>query len=157
MFKTFMKSLCVITFSSGTFAYADQLPKSAKALTTDEIKILYANHTAVWKPNSMAYFAPDGSVKGIYKNGTYSGTWAVTGNESCMMSQGTDAKTKASVGKTYTDCWQWFRDSKNKYWTLWSKHFDGSKVKKNDYYDGEIKKLRIGDLASAKVDAMNGQ
>jgi hypothetical protein len=154
MTKILARFLCSVAFFSGTFVYADQLPKSAKALTTQEIKTLYTNHTVVWKPNNLAFFAPDGSVKGTFKDGTFFGTWAVIGNESCMMNKATNAKTKTSDGKIYTDCWQWFRDSKNKYWTLWSKHFDGSKVEKNGYYDDEIKKLKNGDLATAKISAM---
>jgi hypothetical protein len=150
MRKILVILLVAIACSSATTAVADKLPKSAKPLTADEIKSIYSNHTAVWKPTNKAYFAQDGKVWGIYDGGTFEGSWNVTGNEGCMMNKSTDAKTKKSDGKTYTDCWTWYRDNKNKYWSLWSKHFDGSPVTKNDYWDGEIKKLKIGDLTQIK-------
>lgn len=138
-------------------AQADKLPKSAKPLSADQVKALYADHTVIQKSGDVMYFAPDGTVKGTYPAGYFTGTWTVKDNEACMMSSGTDSKTKVSDGKVYTDCWKWFKDAKGKHWTMWSVRFDGSKPgKKDDFYSSEYGKLKAGDHASGKFKAMGG-
>jgi hypothetical protein len=139
-----------------TSSMADKLPKSAKPLTAEEITAMYAGHTAKWK-GSNAWFAPDKSIKGLFgkklDEALYFGTWSVTGNEVCMTNNSEDVKTKKKGGP-FTDCWQWFRDDKKRLWTLWSKHYDGSKVPKNAYYRGEEKILVEGDSVSEKFDKL---
>jgi Protein of unknown function (DUF995) len=133
-----------------TSALAAKLPKGAVPLTEAEVSALYSNHTAVWAPNAMAYFAEDGTVKGIFPDTAKPGNWTAKNNEFCMNIQGVDAKAKKLDGKTYSDCWQWFKDSKGKFWALYSKKWDNSKVDPTNFNKDEYGHLKAGDLVSAK-------
>ena len=147
-------TFCLTTFSG--FLAAAELPKSAKPAAVDEIKTLYSGKTTLWSKDNSAFFAVDGTVKGVYKGGYFDGKWDVTENEVCMKVQGTDSKTKSSNEKTTTDCWKWYRDAKGRLWTFWSVRYDGSKPSKKDYYTEEVKKLNDGDLVSKRYDKAKG-
>lgn len=150
-----MRLTMAIVFSIVVFtgcSTAAELPKSAKPLSAEEVKEVYSSKTAVWSKDNAAFFASDGSVKGVYGGGYFSGTWDVSDNEVCMRVQGTDAKTKKSDGKTYVDCWKWFRDGKKRAWAIWSVHHDGSTPSKRDYSTEEIEKLKSGDLVTEKYE-----
>ena len=137
-------------------AIADKLPASAKPFTSDEVKKLYLGNSTFFGNKAAFYFAQDSSVIGYYDKGYSEGAWTVDANQSCMMTKGTDLKTKISDGKTYKDCWQWFRDAKGKVWTLWSVRYTGKKPPKNDYYTNEINNFKSGDKISAKFHALKG-
>jgi hypothetical protein len=145
-----MAAIAFGTFS--TTALADKLPKDAKPLSSQEIATIYSGKSSDWKMSS-AYFAPDGSLKGYLGKPkvktTFKGKWTVTDNEICM-----DFTTQD--GFSSTDCWKYWRSGKD-ILTLWSRHFDGSKVDDvNGYYKNEVAKLKNGDLVSAKYAEAGG-
>jgi len=146
--STLIVLLCATTFTSTTFA--EKLPKGATALSAAEVTALYSDHTAVWAPTAMAYFAADGSMKEFVQDLSKPGKWSVKDNEFCMDIQGVDPKSKKLNGKTFTECWQWFKDSKNKLYTLYSKHWDDSKVDKTNFSSKDAENLKPGDLIGAK-------
>lgn len=98
-------------------AAAGPLPKDATPIAAGSLKSFYAGSTANWT-NSTAYFAPDGTVRGIFtaKDGgrhAYDGTWRVKGNEVCM-----DTRGHGETGAPNTDCWKWYLGADRVYWTL---------------------------------------
>ena len=129
---------------------ADQLPKGAKPVSSAELEKIYAGKTADWSSKVRAYFAPDKTVRGFNLEGevTYTGRWSVKENAVCMKVNW--KAIKGADSGTGTDCWTWFFQGKKLY-TLWSTRYDGSKPKKNDYYQGENKTLKNGDLVSKKI------
>lgn len=134
---------------------ADPLPETAKPIGAASLKKFYSGSSTNWD-TSKAYFAPDGTVKGINTgNGTsiYWGKWTVKGNEVCMVNSWRNLGTGESGGGA-TDCWKWYVDADGTYWTLWSVHYDGSKPKADDYYKGEADKIRRGDTVSKKFDKL---
>lgn len=135
-------------------AMADKLPKSAQPMSTADVSAMYSGKTADWG-SARAYFAPDGSVIGYNskEKGTFKGSWSVSSNRNCMKIRWKSTKTGESGNST--DCWDWFRDGK-KIWTLWSTHYDGSQPKKDDYYQGEVKKLKAGDRVSKQYAKLTG-
>ena len=139
---------CICGFSGG--ASADKLPKSGVAMSAADVTALYSDHTAVWAATAMAYFAPDGSVKQLGQGISKPGQWSVKDNEFCMDIQGVDPKTKKLVGKTFKDCWQWFKDDKNHSYSLYSKHWDNAKPDLTNYDSKQAKILKQGDLIGAK-------
>ncbi len=145
---------CTVVF--GSPAFADKLPKNATALSAAEVTALYSDHTAVWGATAMAYFAADGTVKQLVAGTSKPGSWTVKDNEFCMDIKGVDPKTKKLVGKTFTDCWQWYKDSKSVYYDLYSKHWDNAKVDKTNFSKKDIKTLRPGDLVGAKYVPVQG-
>ena len=143
-------------FAYSSSSVADKLPKSAKPLTTDEVKAIYSGKSVVWSKTNAFYFSPDGVTKGY--NGSYyiDGKWEVKDNIMCMMNQGVDSKTKETDGKTYTDCNTWFKDAKGRLWDIWSTRYDGSKPPKNDYNRDTDKKFKNGDTIDAKYGKLKG-
>lgn len=127
-------------------ACADNLPENAKPMSANEVRSIYSGKSAVWN-DARAFFAPDGSVTGYNtkEKVTFSGSWTVSSNRNCMNI--TWQKFKSSDSGKSSDCWDWYKDGK-KIWTLWSVRYDGSKPKKGDYYQGEIKNLKAGDKVS---------
>lgn len=137
----------VLTFLSSP-CLAEPLPKDAVPIGASSLTSFYAGSSSNWT-NSKAYFAPDGSVKGVYtaddgKKFPYAGKWDVKRNEVCMRVSGV-GKTKVT-----TDCWKWYLGADNAYWTLWTVHFDNTKPTKNDYYKSEATKISRGDTVSAE-------
>jgi hypothetical protein len=130
-------------------ALADNLPKNAKPMSADEVRSVYSGKSAVWDASTRAFFAPNGTVIGynLKEKVTFTGSWAVSSNRNCMNVSWKKIKS-GDTGKS-TDCWQWYKDGK-KIWTLWSTHYDGSKPKKGDYYQGEAKILKAGDKVSGE-------
>jgi hypothetical protein len=145
---------CFVMFWSP--AYADKLPKNATPLSPADVSALYSDHTAVWSSSAMAYFAADGTMKEFVAGQSKPGSWTVKDNEFCMEIKGVEAKTKKLDGKTYTECWQWYKDSKNQLYSLYSKHWDNSKVDMTDFSKKEIKHLKPGDLVGAKYKPVQG-
>ena len=141
-------SMCTSFFQ--TFALADKLPKSGVPMTGTDVTVLYSDHTAVWSPTAMGYFAADGTMKQLVQGVSKPGTWAVKNNEFCMDIKGVDAATKKLDGKTYKECWQWFKDDKNQTYSLYSKHWDNSKPDMTNYDSKQAKSLKPGDLIGAK-------
>jgi hypothetical protein len=125
-------------------AYATPLPKGSVAFSPSEVKALYSGNSAVWSAKNKAYFAEDSTVQGFNGEYKFTGTWRVNKNESCMTVKVVGDKS----GKSYTDCWSWFRGPDGQAWTRWSVRYDGSKAPKNDYYKDEKTKLKIGNLVS---------
>ena len=126
----------VSIISIGTFpanAFADKLPSSAVAMSAADVTAMYSDHTAVWSPTSMQYFAADGTTKQWGQGVSKPGTWAVKDNELCMDIEGVDPKTKKLVGKTFTDCFQWFKDDKKRTYSLYTKHWDNAKPDLSNY------------------------
>ena len=131
-------------------ALADKLPKSGAAMDAAELTALYSDHTAVWSASAMSYFAADGTMKQWVQGTSKPGTWTVKSNEFCMNIKGVDAKTKKLDGKTYVECWQWFKDDKKQTYSLYSKHWDDSKPDLTNYDSKAVKALKSGDLIGAK-------
>lgn len=137
-------------------AAADPLPADAKPLAAESLAAFYAGKTADWK-TSKAYFAPDGTLKGINtENGAsiYWGKWTVKGNEVCMVNDWRNTQTGDSGGPA-TDCWKWYVDGSGTFWQLWSVRYTGQKPPRDDYYTGEEKKFRKGDKVSKQFDKLN--
>ncbi len=155
-----MKSLIVSAVLAGgvclaTTAFADPLPKDAKPIAAKSLSALYGGSTAKWG-NSTAYFAPDGTVRGIFTedNGTrraYQGGWQAKGNEVCMT-----VKVLKTDWDASTDCWKWYLGGDGTLWTLWSVHYDKTKPTKNDYYTDEKSKLSRGDKVSKSFAKLAG-
>ena len=152
MKKIYASTICILFCSAsfGSSALAQKLPKGATALNPAELTNLYSDHTAVWSANAMAYFAADGTMKEFVNDTSKPGIWSVKGNEFCMEIKGVDVKTKKFDGKTYTECWQWYKDNKNAYYDLYSKHWDNAKVDKSNFSTNDIKTLKLGDLIGTK-------
>ena len=158
-----MKQIKLLTFLllSGAAgisrAQAGPMPAGAVPLTQDEVKAVYADHTAMWKTSS-AYFAADGTTKGwAGGNWVFWGKQTINGNELCMINQGIDSKTKKSDGKTSTDCWKWVKAKDGKLWTLYAKAWDDQKLDLvNGWGTDEVKHLKAGDLVEAKYKARGG-
>ena len=155
--------LLTLLVVSTSQASASPMPKNAVPLTPDELKVVYADKTAVWSKANQAYFAPDGTVIGVAGNFYFSGKLDFKGdNEMCMAVQGTDSKKHTSDGKISTDCWKWVKakdkTGKDKLWTLYTKSYDN---KKQDlvkgWYDGEEKKLKPGNLVTARYEALKAK
>lgn len=148
--------LCLSVGAGG--AAADPLPAGAQPLSAKAIQKLYAGNTTDWK-TSMAYFAPDGTVKALWgegsKRGVFWGKWQVKGNEICMgpltgIGPG-DAEPWTSGG----DCWKWWLDADKKPIILWSKHYDGTAPDLEDgYYRDEIGKIKKGDKVTKTFDKL---
>jgi len=147
-------TLIVVALMQTTAAYADLKPKDAAPMSADEIRRLYADHTAVFGPKASAFFGADGKVKGLANGGAFAGVWEVKGNELCMNTSGFDKKTKTFGKKLSSDCWQWVK-SGDVSWTLYSKAWDN---KKQDLVKGWYKEdhLKAGDLVSEKFKAIVG-
>jgi hypothetical protein len=148
--RVMLSALLVVAWSD--IADAKKLPKNAAPMTADEVKALYAGNSAVWE-NSKAFFSPDGKTKGVFGKGkkrvAYAGEWSVADNEVCMKN------SPKGEAKVYTDCWKWWRVG-DKTITLWSVHFDGSKVdEKTGYYD-EMRSIKRGDKVSAEFAEIGG-
>lgn len=142
---------------SATLALADKMPKGATPLTTNEIKTIYADHTAQWGPTTAAYFGADGTVRGYFENRwVFWGKTTQAGNEQCAHNQGMDSKTKKSNGKITTDFWKWVKDPNGKLWTLYTKAYDNHKLDLVNGWYNEMKKLKPGNLVAAKYTAMGG-
>jgi len=147
-----MKSIPVFVALAGaaslaTTTLAEPLPKDAKPIAAKSLSALYSGNTAKWD-NSTAFFAPDGTVKGIFteENGTrraYQGEWRTKGNEVCMT-----VKVLKTDWDASTDCWKWYLGADKQIWTLWSVHYDKTKPTKNDYYTSEKDNISRGDSVS---------
>ncbi len=150
----YVKSIVLVSvFCFGSFsvtALADKLPKSGVAMDSADVTALYSDHTAVWAPTAMGYFAADGTMKQWVQGTSKPGTWSVKNNEFCMDIKGVDAKTKKLDGKTYVECWQWFKDDKKQTYSLYTKHWDNSKPDLTKYDTKAAKNLKPGDLIGAK-------
>lgn len=138
---------------------ADPLPEGARPLAARSLVKLYSG-TTLDRETSMAYFAPDLTVKGVsgknLKGAVWVGTWQAKGNEVCMDVQWRDLAT----GKTgpSRDCWKWYVAPDKTIWTLWSVHYDGTRPDPDgDYYDGELAKMKRGDLVSDRYARLTGQ
>jgi hypothetical protein len=152
--KHFFLATAVSIFA--TTAIADPLPKDAKPVAAKSLIKIYAGKTADWS-TSKAFFAADGTIKGINtSNGTsiYWGKWTAKGNEVCMVNSWKDTGT-GKTGDGAKDCWKWWQAADGTLWQLWSVHYDGSKPSKTDYYTGEEANLKKGDLVSKKFDKLN--
>lgn len=131
-----------------TAAAAEKLPADAKALKATELRNIFIGNSMVWS-TSRAYFSPDTKTKGLFGNPvshTYSGTWSVSGNTVCMNNKSIDVKTGKSDGKTYRDCWKFYKSGKRTL-SLWLNNYD-KQLTENDYWDGELKSLKKGDQVS---------
>lgn len=150
-------AVTVLCLTNSGVVSADPLPEGAKRLSAPSIQKIYADKTAVWS-KSTAYFAADGSVKGIFQGDggktLYWGKWSIKGNEICMVVQGYDTSSKETFSGS-TDCWKWWVDAEGKPVTLWSVHYDKSKADVNNgYYRSEIDSLEKGDKVSRKFDPL---
>ena len=139
--------LVSILATNVSVAWAENLPKSAKPMSAEEVRSLYSGKSAIWGADARAFFASDGSVIGYNtkENVTFSGSWTVSSNRNCMNIAWKAIKSSKS-GKS-SDCWDWYKDGK-KIWGFWSVRYDGSKPKKGDYDQGEMKTLKAGDKVS---------
>ena len=150
---TLAAALCALALP----ALADPLPKGARPLSEKALAKMYAGTTLNWT-TSRAYFAPDGSLKGIAgKNRLgdtlFWGRWTVKGNEVCMSGPFRN-RTTGKTGTT-TDCWKWFLGPDRQPWTLWSVHYDGSAPDLAEGYSREeITRMRRGDGVSATFDRL---
>jgi hypothetical protein len=131
-------------------ASADSLPKTATPMSSDAVEKIYAGNTVISK-NFDAYFALDGSIKGLFGKPTVKalieGSWSVAGNEICMYT------FRSREPDSFRDCYQYWQDGRRVV-ALWSIHSDGSAVDQtNGYHVGEEKSLKAGDLVSDKYAA----
>lgn len=141
--------LVAIALSVGPSA-AEKLPPDAKPMSSQELKAIFAGNSQIWQ-KSRVYFAPDMTTKGLYGapvTHSFSGKWNVKGNTICMNNKSIDVKSKKSDGKTYTDCWKFFKSGK-RVLSLYSNNF-GHKTTENDYWDSELKTLKKGDQISKR-------
>ena len=148
--NTIALASAVLATAFGASAFADKLPKSGVAMSAADVTALYSDHTAVWGPTALGYFAADDTMKQWVQGASKPGTWTVKNNEFCMEIKGVDTNTKKLNGKTFTECWQWFKDDKNQTYALYSKHWDNSKPDMTNYSSTAAKGLKPGDLIGAK-------
>lgn len=138
-------------------ALADPLPNGARPLGAKALHKLYSGTTLNWE-TSRAWFAPDGTLKGVAGKGRlgetlFWGTWTVKGNEVCM--SGPFRNRITGKEGQFRDCWTWYMGADGKPWTLWSVHFDGTPPDtRNGYYQDEIGRMRRGDGVSALFDKL---
>lgn len=128
-------------------ALADSLPKTATPMSSQAVQKIYSGNSAIWK-DSDVYFAPDGSLKGIFGKPTIKalmvGTWSVNGNEICIYT----FRTKEP--NSFRDCYQYWSEGRRVI-ALRSIRSDGSAVdQSNGYHVGEEGNLKPGDLVSAR-------
>ena len=98
-------------------ALADGNSKTGIPMASTEVRSLYVGNSALWS-NSKAYFMPSGMVVGLYGSPiieTYKGTWSVSGNRMCMSVKTINISSKMSDGKTFTDCWAYYRTGSDVY------------------------------------------
>ena len=131
-------------------ALADALPKTATPMSSEAVTKLFQGNSAIWKDEDI-YFAPDGSVKGIFGKPTVKalivGSWSVNDNELCVYT------FRSKEKDPFRDCYQYWSDKK-RIITLWSMHSDDSAPDQdNGYYFGEEKKLKPGDLVTDRYTA----
>ncbi len=147
-----------LVLCAASVAWADALPDGAKPISAKWLAKYYAGKSADWD-SSKAYFAPDGTVKGINTSdggkSIFWGKWSAKGNEVCMVNSWKNLSS-GKTGSGSTDCWKWYAAADGTLWQLWSVHYDGTKPGKDDYYAGEDKKLRKGDIVSKTFDKLNG-
>jgi hypothetical protein len=149
-------AIATLIACTATLATADPLPPDARPVSGKSLAKIYAGRTAEWS-ESKAYFAPDGSLKGIHTGGgttLFWGKWTVKGNEVCMQNSYRNLQT-GKTGSGLRDCWAWWQAADGTLWQLWTVRYDNSKPPKDDYYTGEEKKLKKGDLVSKKFDRLN--
>jgi hypothetical protein len=135
-------------------ARAEGLPVAAKPMGSEAVKKIYSGNSEITKDADL-YFAPDGSVKGIFgkpkSNALIEGSWSVSGNEICIYT------FKGKERNSFRDCYQYWIDGKRVI-VLWSIHSDGSTVDQiNGYHVGEEKNFKPGDVVSDKYDATTGK
>lgn len=147
--------LGIVAVSSS--ALADKLPKGSEHLAESEIIELYSGNSMRWDKDNVAYFASDGKVVSTFNfggdRGYTVGTWQVTGDEICKNTTEWFNIAKGTSGKGSPDCWRWARKGRT-FYNLWSVRFDGSKPNDGAWTKGENKKIKQGDLASQKIEAM---
>jgi hypothetical protein len=156
MLRTIAAAL-LLAAASASSALADDKPKGAVDLTKAEATAVYAGKTIKWldgKPgDAIAYFAPDGVILmyGPKKDWYGEGKWTASANKVCQNITW-HAVEGGKSGTSKKNCWTWVRDPKGKLWSFWSQ---GSQ--KNDWWDGEQKRLSKGDQVTKTYNALKAK
>ena len=154
--KKFLKlgvAVFMLAVSSAALeAKSGKLPKGAAPMVTDDIKKFYAGRSIDWKV-AQVFWAEDGKAVGYYPNATKpddpafgEGEWNVVDNEMCfhLAWRGKD-KTKPPFEDT--KCHKLYVAGKK----IWIENTKDEKQYQGDIWTGQEKKMRPGDIVSAKV------
>lgn len=128
-----------------------KLPKGATPMATDDVRKVYSGNSVDFKV-AKYYFAPDGSLVGLGNDAFADGSWGVNGNEFCLNSKW-HGKDKASAPSLFDLCYTYFKSGK-KTWTTVTK---GEAQYIGDTNDGELKKIRKGNIIGDKADKMKAK
>lgn len=143
----FLLVLGLVVASTGVDAKNQgKLPKGATPMTPEEITVILSGNSIDFKV-AKYYFAPDHSLLGIGSNGWFAdGTWSVNGNTWCLDSlwHGPD---KAKAPETFGLCSEKYKVGK----IIYTKNTKGEDKYLGDIWTGEEKKIKKGDIVSAKV------
>jgi hypothetical protein len=132
-----------------------KLPKAAVPLTAEETKAIFSGSTINWG-DAQAYWATDGTSIGYYHKGKVEsfaeGTWTVIGNEMCYDNGWRDADKSKAVFKD-NRCAKYYKVKK----VIWIENTKDDDKWMGDIWTGINKKLKKGDLVSAKATALKAK
>jgi Protein of unknown function (DUF995) len=145
----------LLAFGTADAKNEGKLPKAAVPLTAEETKALFSGSTINWG-DAQAYWAPDGTSIGYYHKGKVKsfaeGTWTVNGNEMCYDNGWRDAdKTKPVFNDNR--CAKYYKVKK----VIWTENTKDEDKWMGDIWTGINKKLKKGDLVSAKATALKAK
>jgi Protein of unknown function (DUF995) len=128
-----------------------KLPKGAVPLSAEETKALLAGNSINWGA-AQIYWAPNGSLVGHYKKGKdesfAEGKWTVNGNEMCEDNiwHGKDKSKPLQEGT----CKKFYKLGK----IIWTENTKDQEKYQGDFWDGIDKRIKKGDIASKKAQAV---
>jgi len=149
-------SACTLAVNVAIAKNSGHLPKDAAPLSSDDIKLLFSGNTIDFK-DTLYFFKPDGSLVGIHTdksgNSFADGKWSVNDNEFCLDSSW-HGKDKAAKPFLFALCYKFYK-AKN---VIWTENNKGGEPKDlGAIYTGQDKKIKKGDLITAKVTALKTQ
>jgi hypothetical protein len=127
-----------------------KLPKDATPMPSEEIRALLSGNSIDFKV-AQYYFAPDGTLWGLSKDWYADGTWTVEGNTWCLNSSWHGPK-KAKEDN-YTQCNEKYKVGKK----IFTKNTKGEEKYLGDVSTDQEKKIRKGDIVSAKAMALKAK
>jgi hypothetical protein len=134
-------------------AAAVPLPQTAAPVSEAEMAKLFTGRTFL-TPSMDAFIAPGGSTKGVVGKpritGTFTGRWAITGNEFCMTTTAQGQSAEAQ------DCIKVWRDGPRLY-SLYSSRSDGIAVDDKQGYLPYGPRTRTGDVVTGRYTKAGGQ
>ena len=151
-----MIAACALVFNLAVAKNSGKLPKGAVPLSSDEIKTLFAGNTIDFK-DTLYFFLTDGSLVGFHTdksgNSFADGKWSVNDNEFCLDTSWY-GKDKSAKPFLFALCYKFYKVNK----VIWTENNKGGEEKDlGAIYTGQDKKIKKGDLISAKVTALKTQ